>query len=73
MDTKLDFNENDLLNATWSGMKAIKSKKQKDYTDANALAKGLSAVTKYMELKVKWKQHCEKNPAASKASIALLA
>ena len=72
MDKKLDFNEMDILNAAWSGMKAIKAKAKKDATDANALSKGLSSVTKYMELKTKWAMHCDKNPEAKKSSIPLL-
>lgn len=72
MDKKLDFNEKDILNATWSGMKSIKSKPKKDATDANALSKGLSSITKYVELKAKIAMYREKNPGAQATYIPLL-
>lgn len=64
MSTKLDFNEADLLNATWSGMRALKSKTKKDATDLNALAKGNQAITKFLELKLRVVKYKEKNPQA---------
>lgn len=72
MSKKLDFDETDILNATWSGMKALKSKKKKDATDANALSKGLSSITKFMELKVKWAQYVAKNPDMVNKELPLL-
>lgn len=62
MSKKLEFNEADILNATWSGMKSLKSKAKKDATDANAISKGLSSITKYMDMKMKWAVYREKNP-----------
>lgn len=70
MDKKLDFNELDILNATWSGMKSLKAKPKKDAKDANALAKSLSSITKYMELKAKWAIHGDKH--SKKSNISLL-
>lgn len=72
MDKTLDFNEADLLNATWSGMKALRQKKKKDATDANALSKGLSVITKYMETKTRWAVYCAKNPDMRTVAIPLL-
>ncbi len=65
MSKKLNFDETDLLNATWSGMKSLQAKQKKDSTDANALAKGTMAITKFMEMKMRWLQYVEKNPKAS--------
>lgn len=72
MDKKLDFNENDLLNATWSGIKSLKIKSKKDATDANAISKGTSAITKFLEMKHKWVQYTEKNPKAASTSQLFL-
>ena len=64
MSKKLDFDEIDLLNATWSGMAALKQKPKKDATDANALAKGHTAITKFMDVKLRWQVYTDKNPKA---------
>ena len=72
MTKKLNFNEADLLNATWSGMRALQAKTKKDATDANALAKGTTAITKFMEMKIRWAQYCDKHPKAAKSTSLFL-
>jgi hypothetical protein len=61
MSSKLEFNEADLLNATWSGMKAIKAKPKKDATDLNALSKGTSAITKFLDVKLRWQAYADRS------------
>lgn len=72
MSTKLDFNENELNNAVWSGMKAIKAKPKKDSSDLNALSKGHATITKFFELRHKIMKYADQNPKTLAKSTLFL-
>ena len=72
MSKKLNFNENDIFNAVWSGLDALSKKPKKDATDVNALARATDSMTRFGDMKLRWQKYVDKNPKSlSKATLFL--
>ena len=70
--TALNFGEEEMLNAVWSGMAALQKKENKDAADVAALARSAQAITSFLKVKTKWAELTHHQPALAKVGVALL-